>query len=192
MKFAVRSLALITCVALASGGCGGSSDSSAKDKPPASTVSVKPATGDTVTGTGYRYTAPKGWQPPKSPIPGFDPDTIVFDTNDKDGFADNINVLRVSATVSSTDALEKGSKVALQGIHASDIKVLDRQQINGETAIHMTSTLSQNGVDYHTDQFAILRGKFEYAITFSRSGTVSKADEEALAQSVMATWKWAS
>jgi hypothetical protein len=192
MNSRIGSLALTTIVALTIAGCAGS-DSPTKHQAVAPSAKVKPASGDTVTGTGYTFSAPRGWHKPTQKVPGFDPDSLLLDSNDKDGFADNINVLRMGrASVSGPDALEKVSKSELESIHASNIAVHERQTVDRETAVHLTSTSMQNGVEYHTDQFAMMHDKVEYVITFSRSATVSSADEETLAQSVMASWKWAS
>lgn len=185
VRFAVVSAVLSLAVA----GCGGS-DGSSGDEPSAAPVSAKPAIGDAVTGTGYSYIAPKNWHKPPKPIPGFDPDSIVFNTKDRDGFADNINVLRAEAPTNDLDALQKIELASLESAHATDVKVIDRKLVAKETAVHLTSTASQNGRKYHVDQFLILRGRFEYAITFSASATVTRADQDALAESVLATWKW--
>ncbi|MFI5430057.1 hypothetical protein ACHMWU_28865 [Aeromicrobium sp. UC242_57] len=107
--FASRMAAVTVLAALTLAGCGGSdsdSDSSkAKDSSSASkttaapTPEVDPATGKTITGKGYTYSAPDGWDVPTQKIPGTEmTDSFVADLKDTDGFADNINVIKQDTT----------------------------------------------------------------------------------------------
>jgi hypothetical protein len=191
MSSRVRFAVILAALGPALVGCGGS-DSSAKDKP-VSTVSAKPATGDTVTGTGYTFTAPKGWHKPKQKIAGFDPDALVFDTKDKDGFGDNLNVVFQDAPhFKDADAFEKAAVQSLKAAHFGDVKARAQQQVDGETAIHVTSTTTQNGNKNVTNQVDIIHKNVAYVVTFSFSLAVTQARQEALIQSVMTTWKWTS
>lgn len=194
MTFPVRSSVVLAALALAVSGCAGSDGSSGAAKPAATkTSSVAPATGDTVTGTGYSYLAPKGWRPPSQKIPGFDPDSLVGDSADKDGFTDNLNVIRVDpAPTDDADALESAAEKELKTARATGIKVLPQQQVDGTPAVHLTSGFSQNSVNYLVDQFSMIHGKVVYTITFSFSSTVPPERQDSVAQSVLTTWKWAS
>jgi hypothetical protein len=182
-------------LALTLTGCGGSDASSGSaPKPSASkTSAAAPATGNPVKGTGYSYTAPKGWRPPSQKVPGLAPDTFIGDPSDKDGFTDNINVIVVDpAPVDDIGTLEKGAKKELEGAHATDIKLLDRQQVDGTAAVHLTSGFRQNNVKYLVDQFSMIHDKVIYTVTFSFSATVTPEKQDELAQSVLSTWKWGS
>ena len=208
----VRISVVIAVLALAVSGCGGSDHPSAKDKPVASSTSsatptdtpsardepatssssAAPAVGDIQETKYFSYRAPKGWKGPASPVVS-GPVSVVGDTDDHDGFTDNINVIRIDPPPAATaDALEKAAVLELKGGHATDIKVLPQQKIDGTPAVHITSGFSQNGVKYLINQFTMLHGNVAYVVTFSYSNTVTPKRENSVAQSVMATWKWAS
>lgn len=190
---ALAAASLLTVLALS--GCGGSdADPAAKDdKTTSAAPDVEAADGKRITTDDYSFNAPDGWDEPKSPPSGFDFDAAVLDPDDKDGFADNINVIRVDpAPTDDLEAFEDGSVKELEDAKYTDVALQPRQKVDGTTAIHLTSAGKQNGIDYALNQFGILHEKVIYIVTFSFSADVAADDQEDLAQSVLASWKWAA
>ncbi len=190
---ALAAASLVTVLALS--GCGGSDTDPKRPKQEArSTASADPApaSGKKISTIEYSFSAPKGWDE-KRDVPGFDFDAAAANPDDKDGFADNMTVIRVEPSpVDTIDDLEDGSRRELEGIGAADIKLLDRQKVDGVDAAHLTSAASQNGRDYLVNQLAILKDRRIYVLTFSFSPDVTAAQQDRLVQSVIASWKWAS
>lgn len=189
----VAALALVSTIALA--GCGGSgSDEKAASDPStsAATTEAKPADGDTITGTGYTYAAPKDWAVPTEEISGTEQtDSFAANLKDTDGFADNVNVIRLDpAPITDLDKLEDGLKAELENAGSKEVTVGDRTTVDGEDTVSITSVQSRSGKNYLTDQFDVIHGGVSYVVTFSFSDTVSKADRSDLSSSVLASWKW--
>ena len=154
--------------------------------PPASTVD--PATGDTITGTGYTFNAPEGWSVPPSLPSGVD--TVAADLADADGFTDNVNVLLSPAGEVTPDQVESAGAAELEGVGATNIVVRPRVTVAGSESAHLSAELSQSGATYLFDQYYATNAGQTYVITFSFSDTESQGDREALAESVLASWTW--
>jgi len=154
--------------------------------PPASTTD--PATGDTITGTGYSFNAPEGWVIPGSAPAGVD--TVVADPADIDGFTDNINVLLSPAGALTADQVEVAGPAELESVGATNIEVRPRLNVAGSESAHLTAQLSSGGATYLFDQYYATNADQTYVITFSFSDTESQQDRETLAESVLASWTW--
>lgn len=194
----MAAVALVTALSLA--GCGGSdSDSdSSKTKESASTsktpdaadTSDAPADGDAIKGDGYTYSVPEGWEVPSTAVPGTEmADTFVADLTDKDGFADNINVIKQDTAppkpiIEIKDEL--GAQLTQSG--GKDVKVQETGKIDGEDYVHISSSQAAN----LTEQYFVTHDGKTYFITFSYSTTVSEDDRTKIATSVLDSWKWAS
>jgi len=163
------------------------SPATGESAPPASTVD--PATGDTITGTGYAFNAPEGWTVPGSLPSGVD--TVAADLADADGFTDNVNVLLSPAGALTPDQVESAGAAELESVGATDIEVRPRVTVAGSESAHLTAQLSSSGVTYVFDQYYATNADQTYVITFSFSDTESQSDREALAESVLASWTWA-
>jgi hypothetical protein len=200
MRSLPRHAATLTLLAgLALAGCGGGdSDGAAdgdskKDTSSAAPASTEdPATGGKVTGKGYSFNAPEDWKKPTQDIPGTEQtDTFVADLTDDDGFADNINVIRLDpAPIKEAGALEKALVKELEGAGAKKVTVRDRIQMDGDTAVHIASEFTQSGATYLTEQYDAIHDGVSYVVTFSFSTDVPQADRAKTAGSVLATWKW--
>ncbi|MCW2768849.1 MAG: hypothetical protein JWR27_282 [Aeromicrobium sp.] len=203
MRSLPRHAAALTLLAgLALAGCGGndsdgsSGDSgSGKDSTSAAPANdAEPSDGDTVKGKGYAFNAPKGWEVPKQDIPGTEQtDTFVADLTDADGFADNINVIRLDpAPIKDLDPLEKALIKELVGAGAKNVKAGDRLDVDGDAAVHISSKLTQQGASYLTEQYNPIHDGVSYVVTFSFSTDVSQSDRDKTAESVLASWNWAA
>ena len=208
MRILTRRLAALAIVStLTLAGCG-SSDSDGDDSPSKDTTSSSPSAdapdedadapdveapdGDTITGTGYTFAVPEDWAVPEQDIPGTEAtDAFAANLKDADGFADNVNVIRLDpAPVEDLDRLEDGLGAELERAGSKDIKVGDRADVDGDEAVSISSVQSQNGTNYLTDQFNAIHDGVSYVITFSFSETVSAEDRQELAASVLSSWKW--
>lgn len=195
----IAAVTLLTSLTLA--GCGGSSDSeTSKPKDSASTPSATATTedagtpavadGKTIQGDGYSYVVPTGWDVPKTTIPGTEAtDTFVADLTDKDGFADNINVIKQN-TAPPKPVVELKDELGKQLTQAGgkNVKVKETGKIDGEGYVHISSTQPTN----LTEQYFVVHDGETYFITFSHSPNVSESDRTKVAASVLGTWKWAS
>jgi hypothetical protein len=185
----LAALGLAAALSLTLGGCFSPSPVSPgteETAPPA--ISVDPATGDTITGTGYSFNAPEGWGIPGSTPTGVD--SVVADLNDTDGFYDNINVVLSPAGAVTPEEVETAGVAELEGVGATDVQVRPRVTIAGAESAHLSALLSQSGATYRFEQYYATDAGQTCVITFSFSDTVSQADREALAESVLASWTW--
>lgn len=202
MRSLPRHAATLTLLAgLALAGCGGgdsddaSDDTSKKDSSTSAPAPTEdPATGGKVSGKGYSFNAPEDWRKPSQDIPGTEQtDTFVADLTDDDGFADNINVVRLDpAPIKDAGPLEKALVKELEGAGAKKVTVRDRIEMDGDTAVHIASEFTQQGATYLTEQYDAIHDGVSYVVTFSFSTDVPQDDRDETAGSVLATWKWAS
>ena len=193
----VAALAIVPTLTLA--GCGGSDggsddDASDNDSSSSSTTDAPDdaADGDTVKGTDYSYSLPKGWEVPTQKIPGTEQtDSFAADLTDADGFADNVNVIRLDpAPVDDLDKLEPALTAELEKGGSKDVTVRDRGEVDGDEAVHVSSIQEQQGKQYLTEQYNAIHDGVSYVITFSFSDTVSEDDRDDLAESVLDSWTW--
>jgi predicted small lipoprotein YifL len=190
MTFLTRSVAVLALVSATLAGCGGNGSDEAR---PARTSTAKPADGKTISGTGYSIKVPSGWGTPSQGVPGFDPDAFAADLNDKDGFADNINVITDdTVTRYKGDKLEDAVKAGLVGGKAKEVTVKDRVSIDGEEAVQIEAIFSLNGVKYRTKQYVVAHDNTGYVVTLSFSESVAAAKRDTVGESILATWKWKS
>jgi len=189
----IAALALSSTLLLA--GCGGS-DSSDDDKKPSSdgsaaTSTAQAATGEKQTTDAFSFSAPDGWEHNDQAAPTAL--AFAYDPQDNDGFADNVNVIE-DKTLAGAGAgdIERGAKASLESADAEDITVGDPITIDGVDAVTITSTFNLNGNKYAVLQYAVPRDDTGYVITFSYSLDRPESEQAEIAESVAASWKWAS
>ncbi|MGO1318527.1 MAG: hypothetical protein ACTMIR_16080 [Cellulomonadaceae bacterium] len=165
MSRSLKSCTVLLAASLVLVGCSGESDparstsATSSDATPTSSDTATPGTEEstaaddpqTIAGTGYSYEVPDGWGDPEQDIPGFDFDTLAVDLGDDDGFADNLNVVLSQAGGLPLDTIEESAVTELETAGATDVTVLDRRTIAGEEALHLSSVMNQNGVDYQIE-----------------------------------------
>lgn len=181
--------ALLTLVLV---GCGGSgSDDAGGDKADAPTPNAAAANGDTIMTDAFSYTVPSGWK--KSDAGSTGALSLVVNLDDKDGFSDNINVVKDDTIVGvGGDRLEDAVKNVLESVKATDITIKDRIRIDGDEAVHAGAIFEQKGTKYRTEQYAVSHGKAGYVVTVSFSESVPDAERDEVSESILTTWKWAS
>jgi hypothetical protein len=175
---AVLVLALSGCAS--SGGGGGT----------AAEIDAAPATGDTISGTGYSYAVPEGWGVPEGGAASFGGDTLAADLEDDDGFSDNVNVILSPAGEVSAEQVETAGVDELKGSGGTDVQVLDRVSVAGSESAHLRASLSSSGVDYDIEQYYLTSGGQTYIVTFSFSSGLPDAQRVSTAESVLASWSW--
>lgn len=197
--------ALLVSAALLLAGCGGQAGdtaasgdagTSSSSSPSASAPSVEPASGETITGSGYTFSVPEGWAVPDQELPGMNKvDVFVADLTDAsaDGFADNVNVvLSPSPRAVTADEVETLGVTELEEqAGATDVTVRERTTIAGSESSHLSASVDQQGVTYNVDQFYPANDDQTYVITFSFSPDVTDADRAAVYDAVLASWAWA-
>jgi len=192
----VAALAIVSTLTLAGcgGGDGGSDDTAESDTTTSETApadDVEPADGDTISSDAFEFSVPEGWKDSSQATPGAL--VLAADTTDDDGFSDNVNVIS-DDTVAGADReqLEDSVEKVLKGVNAKDVQVKDPTRIDGEEAVRVGAIFEQNGTKYRTEQYAVAHDDKGYVVTFSFSEDVPEADRDAVADSVLTTWKWAS
>ena len=190
----IRALAA-AAVVLACVGCSGSSEGSSSASEPTTSAStskptVAPASGPEISGTGYSYHVPKGWDRPEKPVPGIDPDSLAGDLQDTDGFADNVNVIISPAGVLSPDKAEDAAEDELVTAGAEDTTVQDRVQVAGKESAHVTAQMSLNDNEYTIEQFYPSDSDHTFIVTFSFSTSVTPAERAEVTDAVLASWTW--
>lgn len=186
-RFAAAAMSM--CLATAVAGCSGDAPA---DKPrPATTQSAEPAEGPRITEDTYSYNAPAGWAESKQPPPGFDTDSFAREKKPgKDGFSDNVNVLRIDSPRGSLDDVEEQARKELEAVGIADLEIRDRASIDGADAIHLSASATWNKLEYVIEQFGVVHEDSLYYVTFSFTPDVKAAEREDLAASVLATWTW--
>lgn len=172
---------VILVAALALAGCSSSS-------PAPAAIAAAPASGETLVGSGYEFTAPEGWAVPTDmALP--DVDIIIMDMTDTDTFTDNVNVVVSPATGLTADQAEASVVGELEGAGFGDVTIRDRIMVAETETTHFSAMGSVNGTEYQMEQFFIpVPDANGLIVTFSFSTSVSEPDRKALSESVLATW----
>jgi hypothetical protein len=161
---------------------------SAPASPSATPSEQAASSGRSIAGKGYRYTVPKGWGEPKTDVGQSAADSLAADLEDKDGFADNVNVVVVDAGSVTSEQIESQGPQQLKTAGFSKVALEDRVKVAGVESPHITA-LQKSGT-YRIDQFYVLRKGKGYIVTFSFSPKVSKADREAVTTPTLGSWNW--
>ncbi len=202
-------LALVVLAPLLLAGCSGSpaassSSSRAVSTAPSSAAASQPATtsapsasasssGSTdgvVSGTGYRFPVPDGWGKPQGVDAPQGTDSFAAALDDADGFADNVNVIALPTGAVTPQAAEEQAPAGLKQIGATKVTVADRETVAGETAAHLSASLTSSGQKYRVDQFYVPHDGKTYVVTFSFSPGVSASDRSAVYSPSLAGWAW--
>jgi hypothetical protein len=151
---------------------------------------VPPATGETITGTGYSYSAPAGWGVPPDTM-GLGTDSVALDLGAGGEFASNVNVVLTPAGAVTPEQVEASGVDELEASGATDVSVLGRVTVAGSESAHLTARMTAQGVEYYFHQYYPTNDGQTYVVTFSYAPSVSDADATAIADSVLASWTWA-
>ena len=179
----VASLSLTGCAAL---------EKQEKDERADAKALTAVAKGNKVKGTGYTFTAPKGWGPPPTKIAGLErADKAVFDLRDrKDGFTDNVNVLIAPPGAYPVDKIESAALNEIGQFGAKLRRVHDQVLVSGEATSHVSAEMTKNTFTYLVEQYYPHIDDQVYVVTFSFSPDVERPQRERIAESVLNTWKW--
>jgi hypothetical protein len=157
--------------------------------PPPPALSVAPATGVLVTGTGYSYHAPAGWTIPKD-APQADSYAISAKP-DTQGVYDTVNVLIQPTNRDSLVTEEQqGVDYLEQAVHATAIQVRPHVEIAGAESIHISSLQTRHGITLRTDQYLVTHDGADLYVTFDFNAAEPQPAREALAESVLGSWAW--
>lgn len=194
MKSPRRSAAILALLVLGVAGCT-SPDRSQPRKTPTAGVGaisippVEPADGKTLKGPGFSYEVPKGWVEANEFVP--EAVSVAVDGDDADGFTDNINVIRLDpAPIRDLDELEDTSVDELEEADGTKVQILNREELDGSTGIHISAGLESRGKKYTIEQFNVIHDDVAYVVTFSFSLNKKQATREKITQTVLITWNW--
>lgn len=174
--------------------CGGGSASSPKSSSASSESSTDSATGATIVGDDFTFNAPDDWKENDgSAMPSVNFLALAVDADDDDGFSDNVNVVSdpTLTQVDGVDELGKAVEKVLDRI-SEDVELGDPARIDGEDAAVASATFTGGGLEYRTVQYAVTHADNGYVITFSFSAERPRTEQREIADSVMASWSWAS
>jgi hypothetical protein len=192
-RTSLAAVAAAAALTFALGGCFSASPSApAAEESALPAISVEPATGELIEGTGYTVNAPEGWAVPPDAPPGADIYLIDEDPN-ANGFTNTLNVILGPDPGDTPAEIEtKGVAYLESVVGATEVEVRPRVTIAGSETAHISAQLSRQGITYRTEQYLLTDAGLVYTITFSFGETIPQGDREALAESVLATWTWAT
>jgi hypothetical protein len=196
----VRAVLVAAAAALVLAGCGGGDDSGGDDgaKDSSSSASqdagadasdVEPASGDTIEAEGFSYSVPEGWKQNTDLQGGAI--TLAVDMDDKDGFADNVNVV-TDPTITNLegDRLAEALTQSLENANVKEVAVREPLEVDGEEAVHTTGLFNLNGNEYRVDQYTLAVDGTGYVITFSHNKEQSEAERDEVDHAILASWSW--
>jgi len=169
---------------------GNKTDSKSSDGPSAS-VSQAPA-GKTITGKGYSFTAPEGWEDIQKEM-GDQFDAAARESGQTDGFADNINVITAGSSGITLEKLKESIEGQLKAAGGKNIKILDDIKIDGVPAAHAQAEIpvpNKAGLIAHTNQFYIVREDGEFLITITSEGGFDDPKTQGAVARILNSWKW--
>lgn len=137
----------------------------------------------------FFFYAPKNWR--DSTAEAQQAVIAVMNASDNDGFADNVNVIRLDpAPISDLGDLEQALRTELETAGAKDIEVLDRVQLDGVEAVHDAAVMSVGKREYRIEQFNAIVDGVSFVVTISHN---TDADPDAMAKdidTIISTWTW--
>jgi hypothetical protein len=191
MNLLAQSAVLVTLVAALTACEGSGPDEASSTSTPTATATgaaAEPANGDTIKTDDFTYAVPDGWKEAESPAT-----SLAINLEDQDGFSDNITVIRDDTIVGlDRDKLQVAALDLLKGVDSSGIRTRDPVQIDGEEAVHAGSLNKLNDTKYRTEQYAVRHGEAGFIVMISFSPDVPTPERDAVSESILATWKWAS
>ncbi|RYI99300.1 MAG: hypothetical protein EON52_26200 [Actinomycetales bacterium] len=192
-----RLVATVLTASLALTACGGNDDKKADDATSSdSAPAVAASTGEEQSTSDFSFNAPDGWKANDgSAAPSINFEVLAIDPDDKDGFSDNVNVVSEPA-IARYDDLDDRAKAAekgLAGLQTEGLKVDEPVTVDGEDAAVISATATAGGGQYDIIQYYVSHGDDKgYVVTFSFSTDRPEAEQQEIAQSVAASWKWKS
>ena len=163
--------------------------SSTCSRPKPAAITVAPAAGMVITGTGYSFHAPAGWTLPPRPTKA---DSYAISAQPHaNGLYDTVNVLAGEANTDTLDDQEQNAAQYLeQVVGATQVKIRPRVDVAGQASVHVSALRSNQGDTEWSEQYSVTHGKTTFIITFASAPSASQAEREALAESVLASWTW--
>jgi hypothetical protein len=180
------------------GGCSGSNTTAQRpsEQLVPAPLDVPEATGDRISTLEYSYRAPRGW----GVVPhGAQPGTGRDETFDSQVWqavdsrlADGVSVRRIGSAIDDLEDLEDLASDALTDQGASDVEVLPRVRVAGSPIVSIRATLapSSGGGELRLRQFLFSHDDVTYILGFTFSTIDGEAEQERVATSVLASWRW--
>ncbi|WJM15397.1 hypothetical protein [Microbacterium arborescens] len=167
---------------------GSSPVSSAPATPaPTATSSVEDEPGETVRGSGYSFTVPRGWAVPDQDPTGGQVDVFVSESADAEG---RYITVVVSPGVITPGDVEADGAASLEAVGATDVSLEDRVDIAGSESAHLVATLEQGGAPTLIDQYYATRDEQTFVITIASPADTAEEDRRRLAEIVLSSWAW--
>ena len=171
------------------------SDSPSLSAGPSSTAA--PSTGKAMSGTGYGYKLPKGWEDITSQLkqnqPGIDTGGRAKPATPP--FTANMNTLTTPSKVTGDPSEDDLSALASQikaevNSLAPNIVTKSNVTIAGAPAVHQEGPANSSGTKFYLVQYFAIHEGNNYGLTFAFRKKDSAAEREKVIQPVLASWKW--
>ena len=154
------------------------------------TSAAHTAAGQLVKGTGYSVDAPQGWSAPAAPAPKADI-FIAGKKSDSHGYVDTLNVLLSRPSGKTLATIEYSEETRLvQDFDATDVQLESDVSIAGTDSGHVSGQVHKDGLNGWVDQYLLLHHGTLYTISFTWRQSVAPQDRDAIADPVLAAWKW--
>lgn len=152
-------------------------------------LDVAPAAGALITGDGYTYNVPEGWElQDKSIAPGTD--TAAADVTTTTDFANNVNVILSPAGALTPDQVESMAAKELEAAGATDVTVEPRIMFGGKESAHISAGMTASGATYRIHQYYGTNDDQTYIVTFSFGTDVADTEAVEISESILASWTW--
>lgn len=160
------------------------------------TPRAAPATGPLLSGTGYAFHLPRGWEQRTREYKRAEKEIEVAgaDAPDASGIADAVKVRVTDSAVAEPDdtQLQEISTTITRELRTRIPKLVVNHptEIADQPALDHEGALAQQGTPYYIHQFIAFKGGKAYAITFQFSRATTGKQRSEIIGPVLASWTW--
>ncbi|MGI8614326.1 MAG: hypothetical protein ACR2KL_10365 [Nocardioidaceae bacterium] len=143
-----------------------------------------------VSGTGYSYAVPDGWDDIINESEAQGADTFVRSTEVVDGFRTNINtVVNPAHGVTDLDTIRNEAATELEHTVGKRPSQIADITIAGERAIGQRAQFTTSGIDITMTQYATVHND-QFVVMTVTSATADVSTAVQAAQTVVSSWSW--
>jgi hypothetical protein len=150
-----------------------------------------PASGRRISGDGYSYAVPDGWQNISAAMKKTQPmlNTAAGEPlSDVEGIRDNMNVVLIPGlTLAAYEAAAPGELKFM----VDDLTILPRTTVADEASAHVGGVATTGGVTFWFEQYAVEHDGRLFSVSFAVDQDSPEAERRAQIDSVLTSWRWA-
>ena len=150
-----------------------------------------PASGLTISGNGYTYAVPDGWQDISTAMKKSQPmlNTAAGEPlSGMEGIRDNMNVVLIPGL--DIEAYEAAAPGELKFM-VKDLTILPRTTVAEEDSAHVGGVATTGGVSFWFEQYAVEHDGQLYSVSFAVDKDRPEAERRAQIDSILTSWRWA-